>query len=46
MYPSHLRIDSLMFGVLLSYYWHLCWTATFKSALLKRRMALGILGLL
>lgn len=33
--PSHLRMDSLFFGVLLAYFWHLRWTDRTKATLRK-----------
>jgi peptidoglycan/LPS O-acetylase OafA/YrhL len=44
-YPTHLRIDSLLFGVLLAYYWHMRWTAGVKVALRKWRLVFLALGI-
>jgi peptidoglycan/LPS O-acetylase OafA/YrhL len=40
--PTHLRIDSLMFGVLLSYYWHL---GELRSHARRLRVALIVVGI-
>lgn len=42
MYASHLRVDSLMFGVLISYLWHFHFAAGAQAVL--RRMRFPLLG--
>jgi peptidoglycan/LPS O-acetylase OafA/YrhL len=44
LFPTHLRIDSLLFGVVLAYYWHFRSLAT-SSWLAKKRRLLIICGL-
>jgi peptidoglycan/LPS O-acetylase OafA/YrhL len=47
-YATHVRMDALFFGVLLSYYWHNRWSAEYKNSLMNKRwlFVLGALGLL
>jgi peptidoglycan/LPS O-acetylase OafA/YrhL len=48
-FPTHLRIDALMFGVLLSYWWHFKATPDQKTSMHRWRGALiaaGTLGLM
>lgn len=42
---THLRIDSLFFGVLISYFWHFK-NLSESSFLLKRKLFLGLVGIL
>jgi peptidoglycan/LPS O-acetylase OafA/YrhL len=43
MRATHVRMDTLFFGVLLSYYWHTRWDEAFKATLLnQRRLLAGI----
>jgi peptidoglycan/LPS O-acetylase OafA/YrhL len=44
VYPSHLRMDSLMFGVLLSYWWHFSPAGRFRQLVCRWRIPLCILG--
>ncbi len=39
LFPTHLRVDSLFFGVLLSYYWHM---RDLRTSRLARRLRLGL----
>ncbi|HEU5217806.1 MAG TPA: acyltransferase [Gemmatimonadales bacterium] len=43
VFPTHLRIDSLMFGVLLSYWFHYH-RDRFRSVVMRNRAALTVLG--
>ncbi len=43
LFPTHLRIDSLMFGVLLSYWYHYR-SLEFREAVHRRRVAFALLG--
>ena len=47
-YATHVRMDALFFGVLLSYYWHNRWSTGFKNSLMDKRwlLAIGAAGLL
>ena len=42
---THVRMDALFFGVLLSYYWHNRWDETFKTRLAARRWVFAFAGL-
>lgn len=44
VYPSHLRIDSLMLGVLLSYWWHFSPEDRFRELMRRWRIPLCVLG--
>jgi peptidoglycan/LPS O-acetylase OafA/YrhL len=46
MYATHLRIDSLMLGVFLSFLWHFHLTEIGHAALYRARFALSALGIL
>jgi peptidoglycan/LPS O-acetylase OafA/YrhL len=41
---THVRIDSLFFGVLLAFFWHQRWSQTIKTALCSYRLTLLGLG--
>jgi peptidoglycan/LPS O-acetylase OafA/YrhL len=43
MAPTHLRIDSLLFGVLVAYFWH-CYPTRFREILYPWRRWLMVLG--
>jgi peptidoglycan/LPS O-acetylase OafA/YrhL len=45
LYPSHLRMDSMAFGVLLSYWWHLNPGERFRAAVAGWRLPLVALGM-
>jgi peptidoglycan/LPS O-acetylase OafA/YrhL len=45
-FGTHIRVDSLFFGVLLSYYWHFYFTATHQHLIWKYRWALVVVGVL
>jgi peptidoglycan/LPS O-acetylase OafA/YrhL len=42
---THVRMDALFFGVLLSYYWHNRWDETFKARLAANRWVFAVAGL-
>jgi len=42
---THVRMDTLCFGVLLSYYWHYRWDETFKAKLMSQRWIFAAAGL-
>jgi len=42
---THVRMDALFFGVLLSYYWHNRWDEVFKAKLLAKRWLFAFAGL-
>lgn len=44
VYPSHLRIDSLMFGVLVSYWWHFSPPEKFRARVRRWRIPLLFAG--
>jgi peptidoglycan/LPS O-acetylase OafA/YrhL len=44
LFLSHVRLDSLMFGVLLSYWWHFCPPERFRDPVRRFRVPLLILG--
>ena len=48
LFATHVRMDALFFGVLLSYYWHNRWSAEFKASLMNKRwlFAIGAVALL
>jgi peptidoglycan/LPS O-acetylase OafA/YrhL len=41
---THVRMDSIFFGVLISYYWHNCWDESFKDRLLSKRWLFAVAG--
>jgi peptidoglycan/LPS O-acetylase OafA/YrhL len=43
---DHAVMDSLMFGVLLSYYWHHCWSLPVRAKVLAWRVPLAVAGVL
>jgi len=44
LYATHVRMDALFFGVLLSYYWHNRWDANFKAKLLDKSWLFALAG--
>jgi len=42
---THILMDSLFFGVLLSHYWHNCWSERIKRKILSLRALLALSGL-
>jgi peptidoglycan/LPS O-acetylase OafA/YrhL len=42
---DHAVIDSLFFGVLLSYYWHNCWNEQVKKKIISLRLPFALVGL-
>lgn len=45
IYATHVRMDSLFFGVLLAYYWHNRWDENFKNRLMAYRWLFAGVGL-
>jgi peptidoglycan/LPS O-acetylase OafA/YrhL len=45
MKADHAVIDSLFFGVLLSYYWHNCWNEQMKRKIISLRLPFALAGL-
>lgn len=45
LYATHVRMDSLFCGVLISYYWHYRWDEPFKQRLYAKRWLFCVAGL-